>query len=80
MPGKSHGQKSLAGYNPGVCTKSDMAEVAETYMRVCIHIYVYNITHTSIMIKNQETYYKTLPRMIMKYDKSHSLQGESVIW
>ena len=78
LPGESHGQKSLAGYSPGGCTKSDMAEVTETHMHVCIHIYY--ITHTSIIIKNQETYYKKLPHMIMKYDKSHSLQDESVIW
>ena len=78
LPGESHGQKSLAGYSPGGCTKSDMAEVTETHMHVCIHIYY--ITHTSIIIKNQETYCKKLPHMIMKYDKSHSLQDESVIW
>ena len=31
LPGKSHGQKSLAGYRPRGCKESDMTEHTQTY-------------------------------------------------
>jgi len=31
LPGKSHGQRSLAGYSPQVCKESDMTELQNTY-------------------------------------------------
>jgi len=30
LPGKSHGQRRLAGYSPWRCTESDMTEHAHT--------------------------------------------------
>ena len=31
LPGKSHGQKSLAGYSPWGCKESDMTEQLSTH-------------------------------------------------
>ena len=31
LPGKSHGQRSLVGYNPWVCKESDMTECLSTH-------------------------------------------------
>ena len=42
LPGKSHGQRSLAGYSPCDCKESDMTECACTC--ACMHTHTH--THT----------------------------------
>ena len=39
LPGKSHGQKSLAGYSPSGCRKSAMTE--HTWTCTCMQLYMY---------------------------------------
>ena len=48
VPGKSHGQSSLVGYNPGGCKELDMTEQPNNkntyiyvYVCVCIHTHTY---------------------------------------
>ena len=41
MPGKSHGQRSLAGCNPWGCKESDMTEHAR------VHTHTHTHTHTT---------------------------------
>ena len=48
VPGKSHGQSSLVGYNPGGCKELDMTEQPNNkntyiyvYVCVCIHTHIY---------------------------------------
>ena len=36
LPGKSHGQKSLAGYSPRGHKDSDTAERAHTHVNICL--------------------------------------------
>ena len=36
LPGKSHGQRSLAGYSPGGCKQSDMTERLHFHFSLCI--------------------------------------------
>ena len=38
LPGESHGQRSLAGYNPWGCKKLDMTEYSLTHLRNPIHV------------------------------------------
>ena len=45
LPGKSHGQRSLAGYSPWGCKESDMTE----HTRTCAHIHTQTHTHTHHM-------------------------------
>ena len=44
LPGKSHGQRSLAGYSPCDCKESDMTECACTC--ACMHTHTHTHTHT----------------------------------
>ena len=62
LPGKSHGQRSLAGYSPWSLTESDMTEwthwtqfiysvvlvsaLQQSESVICIYIYIYTHTHT----------------------------------
>ena len=46
LPGKFHGQRSLAGYSPGSHKESDMTERLRTCICVCIYVH----THTHIYI------------------------------
>ena len=44
LPGKSHGQRSLVGYNLWCCKESDTTEVTEhacTHMYTCVQIHVH---------------------------------------
>ena len=45
LPGESHEQRSLAGYNPWGYKESDMTEVAK-HACVCVHAYTHTHTHT----------------------------------
>ena len=41
LPGESHGQRSLAGYNPRGHKEWDITE------RVCVHMHTHTLTHTN---------------------------------
>ena len=47
LPGKSHGQRNLAGYSPSGCKESDTTEQLSLHSIVCVyiytHIYMYHI-------------------------------------
>ena len=44
LPGKSHGQRSLAGYSPWGCKESDMTELAHPH--TATHTPPHTATHT----------------------------------
>ena len=46
LPGESHGQRSLAGYNPQGCTESDMTEATQ---QACMY-YVMNVVLNALYI------------------------------
>ena len=48
LPGESHGQRSLAGYNPWGRKESDTTDQLSTHVYICINIYI----HINIYIFN----------------------------
>ena len=46
LPGKSHGQRSLAGYSPWLCKESDMTEGLSTHTHTHTHVHVCTHKHT----------------------------------
>ena len=46
LPGESHEQRSLAGYNLWGYKESDMTEVAK---QACVYVHAYTHTHTHIL-------------------------------
>ena len=51
LPGKYHGQKSLAGYNPWGHKASDTIERARTHTHTHAHTYTHTHTHTPLSLK-----------------------------
>ena len=46
LPGKFHGQKSLAGYSPWGCKESDATERLSACARAHTHTHIHTRTHT----------------------------------
>ena len=55
LPGKCHGQRTMAGYRPQRCKKSEMAEC--THMHAHAHVHTHTHTHTHMPIQHCNNFY-----------------------
>ena len=59
LPGNSHGQRSLAGYNPWGCEKSDKTEATQhtctqfCFLFKCLIVFIFEVTQAGICVWEQ---------------------------
>ena len=84
LPGKFHGQQSLAGYNPWGCKESDMTGWLSTHTHTCAHMHTLTHmctqTHTGMHAHTHTHTHTHMPRNQSLFLPSQRARSRHPVW